>query len=320
MSTVCSIGVTAGDPGGVGPEVLLRALYNTRGQRAHWPQIKVFGDLKHFERIAQRFQLDSIRTHTDILFVDCPIEDEAPFELGVLTDAGARAQVLYIQKALEAIDSGDIQGIVTAPIHKQALARCELPYHGHTEWLADHAQCEVTMMLAGPILRTVPVTCHIPLSEVPSALNTQGILSAIRQTHRALVDWFGIATPRIAVCGLNPHAGDEGLLGHEDDAIVRPAIEQARSLDIQATGPYPGDTVFFFAHKGEYDAVIAMYHDQALGPLKLVHFDEAVNVTLGLPFIRTSVDHGTAYDIASLGTARSTSMEHALELAVSVLS
>lgn len=314
------LGITAGDPGGVGAEVLLRALRALDDKRQGWPTLVIFGDQQHIDHIAQRFSLPPLSIYEHVELVDCPVERDGPFVMGELSAAGAVAQVRYIEQALAAVDEGDIVGFVTCPIHKQALAQCGLPYHGHTEWLEDHAKTDVAMMLAGPILRTVPVTVHIPLSEVPQKLTTESIFTHIKITAEGLTRWFGIETPRIGVCGLNPHAGDDGLLGHEDKEVVAPAIAQARALGIDVWGPFPGDTVFYFAYQErQYDAVVAMYHDQALAPLKLVHFEDAVNLTLGLPFLRTSVDHGTAYDIAALGQANPTSMIEALGLAASLL-
>jgi 4-hydroxythreonine-4-phosphate dehydrogenase len=315
-----TIGITAGDPGGVGAEVLLRALEQTRDARAGWPILRVFGERSHFDAIAQRFALPPLSSHNDVEYASSVIDTHSPYELGALTQDGAQAQVGYIREALSAIDRGDIAGIVTGPINKQALAMCDLPYHGHTEWLEAHAGVPVAMMLAGPILRTVPVTVHIPLANVPDALSTDLIFQHISLTHKALQEWFGIPSPRIAICGLNPHAGDGGLLGAEDEELIVPAIRAAQLQGWDVSGPFPGDTACYFAYQGAYDSVIGMYHDQALAPLKLVHFEEAVNVTLGLPFIRTSVDHGTAYDIAPLGKASSVSMQEALKLAVASLS
>ncbi|TNE48926.1 MAG: 4-hydroxythreonine-4-phosphate dehydrogenase PdxA [Deltaproteobacteria bacterium] len=309
------IGVTMGDPGGVGPEVLVKALASL--DRTAWPPLLVYGDEARLEQTARRLDLPNPLSLPDVSLVPHEETQGQSFVWGELTDAGSAAQVGYIQAALQDASTGVLSAIVTGPIHKQALARCGLPYHGHTEWLEDHFDVsQAVMMLAGERLRAVPVTVHVPLRDVPSLLTTSFLLETLTVVHHSMEQWFGMSSPRIAVCGLNPHAGDGGLLGEEDDAVIVPAVEQAQSMGMNVSGPFPGDTVFFFASQGHYDVVLGMYHDQALGPFKLLHFDDGVNVTLGLPLLRTSVDHGTAYDIAGQGIARASSMMNALSMAV----
>ena len=305
-----------GDPGGVGAEVLVKAL--ARLDRSNWPHLRIFGDGQRLNDVAHSLQLPCPLDLENVSLQTLPDWEGTPFVWGELTDAGAHAQVGYIQAALDAASREELSAIVTGPIHKQALVRCGLPYHGHTDWLEAHFRVKhAVMMLAGERLKTVPVTIHIPLREVVPQLTTELILDTISIVHSSMQERMGFEQPRIAVCGVNPHAGDGGLLGHEDKDIVAPAIVQAQSLGMDVSGPYPGDTVFFFASRGQYDVVIGMFHDQALAPLKLLHFEDGINITLGLPLLRTSVDHGTAYDIAGQGSASSLSMEQALIMAAS---
>ncbi len=238
-------------------------------------------------------------------------------------DASGRAQLAYLTAATDAALAGDVAALVTAPISKEWIARAGFSFPGHTEYLASRAGVrEFGMMLAGPVLRVTVATIHVPLKDVPRLLSVDAIASAIWLTAEGLARRFGIARPRVAVAGLNPHAGEAGRFGDEEDRLVRPAVEQARAriaaAGIAATveGPLVPDSVFRQAAGGEFDAVVALYHDQGLIPLKLLHFDDGVNITLGLPFVRTSPDHGTAYDIAGTGKARAQSFLAALDLAV----
>ena len=207
--------------------------------------------------------------------------------------------------------AGEVDAIVTAPAHKHALHLAGFPYPGHTEWLAHLAgNVDVAMMLAADELRVVLVTTHVPFRDVPSLLTTERIVRTGRVTRAALTDWFGIAAPRLALCAVNPHAGESGLFGDEETRVMAPAAAQ-----LGAAGPLPADTVFVRAMRGEFDAVLAPYHDVGMTAIKVAAFGRAVNVTLGLPFPRTSPDHGTAFDIAGSGKADPSSMRAALELA-----
>jgi len=207
--------------------------------------------------------------------------------------------------------------MVTGPISKENLKKAGYPYPGHTEFLADLSHTkDFRMMFASPSLRVVLITIHEALKKVPKLLNEPLILKTIEITHDHLCKWFGISKPKLAVCGLNPHASEGGIFGNEEAKFIIPAINKLKHRGIRASGPYPPDTIFQRAVRGEFDAVVAMYHDQGLIPLKLLHFDDAVNITLGLPFIRTSVDHGTAFDIAGKGIANPSSMIAAIKLAV----
>jgi 4-hydroxythreonine-4-phosphate dehydrogenase len=208
-----------------------------------------------------------------------------------------------------------VHGIATGPVHKEAFAACGLPWKGHTDLLGHlTGSRQVAMMFYSEPLRVVLATVHVPLSDVPRLLTQTLLEDVITLTARSLPD-FGYVAPRIGLAGLNPHAGEHGLMGHEDDAVLRPAVEACRARGIDVQGPFPGDTVFLKATRGAFDVVVACYHDQGLIPVKLLAFGQSVNVTLGLPIIRTSVDHGTAFDIARQGTADASSMVSAITLA-----
>ena len=230
----------------------------------------------------------------------------------LLPETAGRLTGLAVEKAVQLVRAGDVDAIVTGPAEKYALHIAGYKYPGHTEWLAALAgDVEVAMMLAAEALRVVLVTTHVPLSRVTQLLTTQLVVRIGRVTLRALRDWFGIAEPRLVVCAVNPHAGEGGLFGDEDTAVLVPAARQ-----LGAAGPLPADTVFLKASRGEFDAVLAPYHDVGMTAIKMAAFGSAVNVTLGLPFVRTSPDHGTAFDIAGKGIADSSSMRKAVELAV----
>ncbi len=234
--------------------------------------------------------------------------------------ANAAATLASIERAADLVMTGHAAAMVTGPIAKATLAAVGFPHAGHTEFLGALANARglparPVMLLASRELRIVPVTIHIALKDVPAALTSQAIIESGAILAAALRRFFGIKTPRIAVAGLNPHAGESGLMGREEETIIRPAIENLRAQGVEATGPHPADTLFHERARRSYDAVLAMYHDQALIPVKTLAFDSAVNVTLGLPFIRTSPDHGTAFDIAGQGIARPESTLCALQLA-----
>jgi 4-hydroxythreonine-4-phosphate dehydrogenase len=240
--------------------------------------------------------------------------------------ASAQAQLEALQAATDAALAGRIAGLCTAPISKDWIARVGFDFPGHTEYLAHRAGVtEFAMMLAGPRLRTVLATTHVALRDVPRVLTAADVTRAAVLAARALLNDFGIGRPRIAVAGLNPHAGEAGRFGDEESTVVTPAIRAARRVlereqnPAHLSGPFPPDAVFRQAALGAFDAVVALYHDQGLIPIKLLHFDEGVNVTLGLPFVRTSPDHGTAYDIAGTGRANPSSFLTALDLAAKLV-
>jgi len=308
------IAISLGDPAGIGPEVVVRALA-VRPER----HVLVFGDPVVLVSAAERVGVP--RVAPDALRVVTTLR---PGEVvpGRPNDASARAQLAYLEAATDAVMRGECSALVTAPISKEWIARAGFTFPGHTEYLAARAGvAEFAMMLAGPSLRVVVATTHIALRDVPTALTPAGIASTIALTAEALSRRFRIPKPRVAVAGLNPHAGEAGRFGDEERRLVEPALVLARSrlaaagVDADVTGPHVPDVVFRQAAGGAFDAVIALYHDQGLIPVKLLHFDEAVNVTLGLPFARTSPDHGTAFDIAGTGKARPESFLAALDLA-----
>ncbi len=244
-------------------------------------------------------------------------EDCAAARLGAPNAATAAAVLEAIERAAALVQSGAASALVTNPIHKSVLMEAGFAHAGHTEYLGELSGpgTRAVMMLAGPSLKVVPVTVHIPLAEVPRRLTREAIVETGRITAEALARDFAIERPRLVVAGLNPHAGEEGKIGSEDREVIAPAVEQLRLEGIEAKGPLPGDTLFHEAARAHYDAALCMYHDQALIPVKTLDFDRGVNVTLGLPFVRTSPDHGTAFDIAADGGGSAVSLIEAIRLA-----
>jgi 4-hydroxythreonine-4-phosphate dehydrogenase len=240
---------------------------------------------------------------------------EQRFDPGVLSAEAGHAAYETIVRAVRDAQAGGIHGIATAPINKEALALARLPWRGHTEMLAALTNAEhVAMMFWSEKLRVVLLTIHIPLACVSAALTVESVCATIELTHRELPR-FGIARPRLALAGLNPHAGEHGVLGSEETDVLQPAVMRSAKAGVDITGPFPGDTIFLRAMRGEFDVVLACYHDQGLIPIKMAAFGQAVNVTLGLPIVRTSVDHGTAFDIAGKNIADPESMVQAVLLA-----
>ncbi len=327
MRSLPCIAITMGDPAGIGPEIALKAL--SKGDPYRFCRPVVIGAVEAMEKAAESFPGPRIREVSgfegaggepgvvDVL----PAARLAPDRVlpGVPTPEGGKAMMEAIAAAVEAALRGDLEAVVTCPINKALMRRSGWDFDGHTELLRHLTGAgEVAMMLAGERLRVIPATIHCALAEVPRILTRDKILRAVTLGARALVSDFGIPSPRVAVASLNPHCGEEGLFGTEEERLIAPAVEEARSLGIDASGPLPGDTVFYQASKGDFDIVVSMYHDQGLIPLKLLHFSDGVNITLGLPIIRTSVDHGTAYDIAGKGIADPASLEAALRTAASM--
>jgi 4-hydroxythreonine-4-phosphate dehydrogenase len=287
VSTRPRVGVTVGDPAGIGPEIALKAAADS-----------------------------SLAEVCEIILYGPQAEEElARFARGrISAEAGRRAYDEVVRAVADA-RAGRIEAIATAPINKEAFAAAGLPWRGHTDLLAHLTGApRVAMMFYADSLRVVLATVHIPLAEVPAALTRETLEGVITLTATELPR-FGHPSPRLALAGLNPHAGEHGLMGREDDEVLAPAVEACRARGIRIQGPLPADTVFVRAMRGEFDAVVACYHDQGLIPVKLVAFGKAVNVTLGLPIIRTSVDHGTAFDIAGHGIADPSSMIEAIRLA-----
>jgi 4-hydroxythreonine-4-phosphate dehydrogenase len=315
LAHIPRLGISLGDPTGIGPEVVVRALA-TRPDC----EVSVFGDEAVLERAAK---LTGVPWPGRASVVPVTRLDLTAVPPGKPSEIAGQAQVAYLEAATRAVLAGETSGLVTAPISKEWAGRAGFAFPGHTEYLAARAGTdEFAMMLAGPRLRVTVVTGHIAFHEVPRALTVEGIARTALLTARALRRDFGITRPRVAVAGLNPHAGEAEKFGDEEPRLVAPAIERARvrlraeGNDAEVSGPHVPDVVFRRAAAGEFDAVVALYHDQGLIPIKLLHFDDAVNVTLGLPFVRTSPDHGTAYDIAGTGRARADSFVAALDLAV----
>jgi 4-hydroxythreonine-4-phosphate dehydrogenase len=296
--------VTLGDPRGIGPEVVARAL-----------EAPLDADVTV---IGADDQLDAVRADHRVGVGSCGLGsgEQTPAAPGPsrVIQAG-RIAGHAIERAAALALTGAADAVVTGPVHKHALHQAGFRRPGHTEWLAELAGgADVAMMLASDRLRVVLVTTHVALRDVPALLTQDRVVRAGRVTRAALRDWFGIAEPRLALCALNPHAGEGGLFGDEDERVLRPAAE---ALD--AAGPLPADTVFVRAVRGEFDAVLAPYHDVGMTAIKVASFGHAVNVTLGLPFPRTSPDHGTAFDIAGTGKADPSSMRAAIELAVQLV-
>ena len=308
------IGITLGDPSGIGPEIAARAIADAGASlRA---RLTVFCDAPVLARAFAQIRRD---VPDDVIVVDRGQLGADKAVLGEPSEAGARAQVAYLEAAVAAARSRSIGGVVTAPISKDQARRAGFEFPGHTEFFAQRLGAErVAMMFAGPKLRVVLATVHARLGDVPQLLTVDGIAATAVLAGRALRTDFGFERPRIGVVGLNPHAGEGGMFGREEIDIIAPAVEEARRrlFDIaEVAGPLVPDAAFRAAADGAYDVLVAMYHDQALIPVKLVDFEAAVNVTLGLPIVRTSPDHGVAYDIAGKGVARATSFAAALDLA-----
>ena len=310
------IALSCGDPAGIGPELAAKAWSELRntcpffyiGDAGHLPQGTSVAPITQPSEA-----LEASASALPVLQVDFP----APNVPGHPDPGNAPSVVAAIERGVSLVQSGAASALCTAPIHKKALIDgAGFAFPGHTEFLATLAGCDrVVMMLASEQLRVVPATIHIALSEVPSALTPDLLRDTINITAKGLRDRFGINHPRIAVAGLNPHAGEGGKMGQEELEWIAPLIAGLPTDAYTVTGPHPADTLFHAAARAHYDVAIAMYHDQALIPIKTLDFDRGVNVTLGLPFIRTSPDHGTALDIAGKGIANPTSLIEALKLA-----
>lgn len=320
------LAITLGDPAGIGPEVILGAWTRLRAERRAPPAFVVGGP-------------ELLRRSAEALRIDCPIVPiadpaeamfacaaglpvmagvDGPLNPGKPSADGARLALASLQWGVKFAISGVASGLVTAPIAKSALVAVGWDYPGQTEFLADacgRPYRDAVMMLAGPSLRTVPLTVHVALAEVPQLISAGLVIHKARIVAAGLRRDFGIAEPRLAVAALNPHAGEGGQFGDEDDRIIAPAIAALQAEGIDAVGPVPGDALFTPRARATYDAALCMYHDQALIPLKTLEFDEGVNVTLGLPIIRTSPDHGTAFDIAGQGKADPGAMAAAIRMA-----
>ena len=323
------LAITMGDPAGIGPEIVLKALADPVLTERCRPL--VVGDRQILKRAGSWQDVPDL----PIVPINRPAEgryeprtvtlmephsvDPDACPVGEVRAASGRAAVAYIERACDLCLSSEAAAMVTAPINKDAIHRAGSPYAGHTELLADRTGADrVTMLLAGPTLRVVHVSTHVSLAEAIRQVTPERVGEVIELAYqgcRAL----GIPHPRIAVAGLNPHAGEEGLFGDQEHEAIQPAVDAARARGWTVSDPQPPDTVFLRASQGAYDIVVAMYHDQGHIPMKLLAFDEGVNVSLGLPIIRTSVDHGTAFDIAGTGQARETSLLAAIDVALQMV-
>jgi len=322
------LALTLGEPAGIGPDITLAA-WLRRAELA-LPAFYVIGDPVFLDRLARRLGVAVPIAAVEPQAAATAFADALPvvaLDLAVTAEAGhpdsssAPAAIASIRRAVADTVAGEAAAIVTNPVAKSVLYRNGFVDPGHTEYLARLAQGatgaagRAVMMLWSPELAVVPVTIHLPLREVPARLTTELIVETGRIVAHDLRQRFAIARPRLAVAGLNPHAGEDGTLGDEDIAVVAPAVTRLRAEGIDARGPLPADSMFHAAARAGYDAALCMYHDQALVPIKTLAFDHAVNVTLGLPFVRTSPDHGTAFDIAGSGRADPSSLIAALRLA-----
>ncbi|MFH0780735.1 MAG: 4-hydroxythreonine-4-phosphate dehydrogenase PdxA [Pseudomonadota bacterium] len=321
-----TIGITMGCPVGIGPEILLR--YFTEDAIPTNIQPIIVGDLNVLCRLASKLGIDAPfvpwqpttpQPKNSIPVVQVSSLSPDTLSWGCPNAVTGLAMAKYIEIGTELTRQGIFQGLTTCPISKTSLNDAGYSFPGHTEMLASLTQTSnFAMMMAGNKLKVTLVTIHRPLREVATSLSIEEIYRLIMITHTALMVDFGIVQPRLAVAGLNPHAGEGGLFGDEEDRFITPAITLGRQRGLNVSGPFPPDTVYYKAASGEFDAVVSMYHDQGLIPFKLLHFDNGVNVTLGLPIVRTSVDHGTAYDIAGKGLAKYSSLAEAIQLAAAM--
>jgi 4-hydroxythreonine-4-phosphate dehydrogenase len=317
-----------GCPGGIGPEIILK-YFSTLQVTGHTPVV-VAGDRNVLHYYTQKLKIDcsvvpwTPGTKLPAAEKTIPLYEtsqlpEGSFQPGKFSKETAKAMAAAITASVQGIQDQHFSAMCTCPISKEALQLSGQHFPGHTEMLAALTGSDKqVMMMAGNFLKVTLATIHCPIAKVPSLLNESSLLQLFQTTYKSLQTDFNLTQPKIAIAALNPHAGEGGLFGDEESRILLPAITKARKMDIPLQGPFPPDTIFFQAANGEYDAVICMYHDQGLIPFKLLHFEDGVNVTLGLPIVRTSVDHGTAYDIAGLGIANPSSLHAAIAMAESI--
>ncbi len=321
-----TIGITMGCPVGIGPEIICKYFSKKDADTGNSPV--VVGDLDVLKRCRDQLGMNlEPRTwtpetgnyHNTIPVISVSRLKSSSLKWGNPDSITGKAAGMYVEKAVELIQQSVLSGMTTCPLSKESLNIGGYQYPGHTEMLANLTNSEeYAMMLAGDKLRVTLVTIHCSLKDVASQLNQEAVYKLIGLTHRGLSVDLGINRPRIAVAGFNPHCGESGLFGDEEQQIIRPAIQKALADKIDVDGPFPPDTIFVKAAEGNYDGVVCMYHDQGLIPFKLLHFSDGVNITLGLPIVRTSVDHGTAYDIAGKGVADPTSLRCAVQLAETI--
>jgi 4-phospho-D-threonate 3-dehydrogenase / 4-phospho-D-erythronate 3-dehydrogenase len=322
------IAITMGEPAGIGPEVIVKALSDPGlRRRAHFiiygmnELLHYAADLAEFDVFWWRDQYNGrLRSYPhDVVVVDYDQYSMLGSAIRAPSKMGGEASMRFCLDAIDAAKSKLVDAVVTAPIAKESWKLAGFHFPGHTELFAHRTGSRrFTMMFTGGPLRVALATVHLPLNGLWGKLNIGAVFQPIELLHQAMVEWFDVPKPRIAVCGLNPHASENGQFGDEEERIIEPAILMAKDQGIDVTGPYPPDTIFLKARDGHFDAVVAMYHDQGLIPVKLLAFDQAVNVTLGLPIIRTSPDHGTAFDIVGRNRANPGSMRAAIDLAVNL--
>ncbi|HOZ14085.1 MAG TPA: 4-hydroxythreonine-4-phosphate dehydrogenase PdxA [Tenuifilaceae bacterium] len=318
------VGITQGDINGIGYEVIIKTLMDPRVEEFCTPIVYGSPKVAAYHRKAlnvENFSFNQIKdadeaTARKAYIINC-MDDNVRVELGKSTEYGGQGSILALQAAIADIKAGKIDVLVTAPINKYNIQSPDFKFPGHTEFLASAFNTqEVLMLLVSETMKVGVVTGHVPLSQVPSLITKEAILKKLRLLNKSMIEDFGIRRPRIAVMGLNPHAGDQGVIGLEERDIIIPALTQANEEGIVAMGPYPSDGFFGSDSFTKFDAILAMYHDQGLAPFKVVNFDSGVNFTSGLPIIRTSPDHGTAYDLAGKNEANPNSFRQALYLAV----
>src|ERR1700712_3720106 len=323
-----TIAITMGEPAGIGPEVIVKALSDP--VLRHKAKYIIYGmnellhyaaDLAEFDVFWWRDQYNGrLRSYPhDVVVVDYDQYSMLGSAVRTPSKMGGEASMRFCMDAIEAANKKIVDAVVTAPIAKESWKLAGHHFPGHTELFAQRTGARrYNMMFTGGPLRVGLPPCHTPLNSLWGRLNIGAVFQPIELIHETLVNWFDIPKPRIAVCGVNPHAGENGQFGDDEERIIAPAILMARDQGIDASGPYPPDTIFLKARDGHYDAVVAMYHDQGLIPVKLLAFDRAVNVTLGLPIIRTSPDHGTAFDIVGRNRANPGSMRAAIDMAINL--
>ncbi len=323
------IGITMGCPASVGPELIVKYFSNP-SQFPENTEIVVLGDIGVLKKCCKEMQSslypvcwteDGKPYDTAIPVIPVSQLDTAKLQWGSPSIETGKAMAQYITEGVRLIKEGILQGITTCPISKNSLNEAGYHFPGHTEMLAHlTASKDYGMMMAGSKLKVTLATIHCALEEVPALLSRERIYSAIKMTWSCLHHDFGIASPKLAVAALNPHGGENGIFGNQETTIIGPAIEQARSEGLDIYGPFPPDTVFYKCSRGDFDGVVCMYHDQGLIPFKLLHFSDGVNVTMGLSIVRTSVDHGTAYDIAGQFIADQNSLVEAVRMASTIIS
>jgi len=305
--------ITIGDPSGIGPEVTVKALTDKDIRR-----------LAHFTVIGDYFVINKVKKdlklNAEFSLIDLSNVPQNNFSYGTKRGSFGKASIEYINDALDMLKKGEADCLVTAPVNKSSVREGAIKnFEGHTEYIAERMKTEdVAMMFVGKRLKVSLVTRHLALKDVARSINTENVYKTIMLTADSLKRFFGINNPKIGVAGLNPHAGENGLFGDEETASIVPAIRKALDRVKGIYGPVPADAIFYEALNGKFDAVVSMYHDQALAPFKTLYFKDGVNLTLGLPFVRTSPDHGTAFDIAGSGIADATSMKEAILLAANL--